>query len=181
MKNSRLSLSLRENASALHQAIGDVLLSSGSLFALYKVYQEYPVCRINPSYSDASHRFDWVVLDLHLVIEGHGAQHYHPVDFGGEGNLKAIDRYHDACYRDRKKEEAAVQAGYTYLAIPWTDTNKLTDNYVWGLYQRYKNTLPLIQRVSQANDYHEEQLKKAREYRHEQYQKMKQKRISNGL
>jgi len=108
MKSRRLSHAYRKNASRLHRAVGDALLNKESPFKNYKVYQEYPVNRINPDYQDGRHKFDWVILDLRLVIEVHGEQHFKPVDFGGEGSDKAEENWRDTQFRDTKKKRAAV-------------------------------------------------------------------------
>ena len=65
----------RKNASELHRAIGNILLSKEGPFSLYKIHQEYPVHKINPNFKSKRHKFDWVILDLSVVIEGHGQQH----------------------------------------------------------------------------------------------------------
>jgi len=183
MKTNRLDLQYRESASKLHKKIGDILLWPGGLFATYKVYQEYPVNRININYNDASHKFDWVVLDLRLVIEAHGAQHFKPVDFGGQGKDKTIDNWHNMKYRDHKKEQAAIEAGYTYIIISYEDINAITDSYIWGMYQKNLNHLSLIKQDKSIDKYKEEIKEKAKQYRHEQYLKQKeiQKEIQKGI
>lgn len=170
----------RENASKLHQQIGDVLKSPHSIFSSYKIYQEYPVYKVNPNYHHKQHRYDWVILDLLLVIEIHGQQHYHIVKFQNIDNETASTIFDNQKYRDRIKEEAAIQAGYTYIAIPYYDVMDITDVGIYKLYQDNLNTLKPEKEERGPSDYQKQQAEKAREKRSEynraQYLKLKEAR-----
>lgn len=120
MKNRRFKHDYRENASKLHKAVGDILRSS-EVFKLWKVYQEYPVNRVNPSFQSGREKFDWVILDLAVVLECHGEQHYRPVNFGGIPDDEAVANFHQQQRRDIRKEDAAIDAGFGYIAIKFSD------------------------------------------------------------
>lgn len=169
MKNSRFNYQYRQSASKLHVAVGECLRQS-AIFSGYQIFQEYPVIRVNPTYSDSSHHFDWTLPDICLVIECMGAQHFHPVLFGGEIE-QALFSFQDGKRRDRSKKDAAIQAGYSYIEIPYWDQDKITEQYIWDLYQSNKN----IELVDLPKTRHEEQLEKARQYRKQQYNKLKNK------
>ena len=101
MKTSRFKYGYRRSASKLHKKTGDLLRE---MFPSMRIYQEYPVNKINSSYNTGRHKFDWVILDLKAVIECHGAQHYQVCTFGGDQD-KAIDQFRDIQYRDKKKKD----------------------------------------------------------------------------
>ena len=174
MKSSRFNYAYRENASLLHKTVGEVLRNS-PLFSGYRVLQEYPVSKVNYTYR-GNHWFDWVVLDLHVVFECQGRQHYALATFGGISPEEAHTNLLDQRYRDNEKMDAAVAAGWTYIDIPYYDIDDITDTYLWSLYTRYLNPLPLLQEEKEEDsDYHQAQLKKAREWRSEQYQRYREK------
>lgn len=107
----------KEKQSKLHLLIGKLLKQN--IFSNYRILEEYPVVKVNPLYKNTSHRFDWVILDLKVIIECHGKQHYSPVNFGGISNELAIERLSSQKVRDQNKAQAAINAGYTYLEIPY--------------------------------------------------------------
>lgn len=132
MKSSRFQFQYRESASKLHRTVGEVLRKS---FSGYRVYQEYPVSRINPSYRDTSHHFDWVILDLNVVIECNGEQHESISCFGGTDCLSALENLTATRRRDIRKMEAAIEAGWTYIVIPWYDISRIDSSYLWTMIQ----------------------------------------------
>jgi hypothetical protein len=172
-KLSRLKESYRKNSSKLHRLVGDVLKSPSSSFSGYKIYQEYPVNKINKSYDNSRHKFDWVVLDIKLVIECHGKQHYEVTNWGNISNEEAIDQYQKQKIRDQLKQDAAIQAGYTYIVIPY-NVKEVTTTYIWDLYKSNFNVKPITRPKVVENLYREEQLTKASNYRKEQYKKKKE-------
>lgn len=173
MKISRFKYSYRQNSSKLHKKIGDLLRKKGGYFSTYKIYQEYPVNKINPGYSNSSHKFDWVVLDLYLVIECHGKQHYYPVSFGGIDQEQAIDNLASQKYRDNQKMDAAVNVGFTYIVIPFMDYDKIDEDYILRLYKNNLNNIPLIEKKKEENKYEDDIKERAKKYRREQYRKQK--------
>ncbi len=177
MKTSRFQYEYRESASALHKAVGETLRTS-DLFGTYQIYQEYPVCRVNTDYPETSHHFDWVVMGINLVIECHGKQHYEPVDFSGKSEDGGIGAMHATKRRDNTKKEAALEAGFTYIVVPYTDAKSITEQYLWGLYKENLNetelrpTTKVVQRDDQA---HTQRLERAREYRKASYRRAKER------
>ena len=88
---------------------------------------------INPTYKSNRERFDWAILELKVIIEVHGQQHYKQSTFGGDP-LKAEKRFKEQQERDKLKEQAAREAGWGYLAIPWYECtltiDELTDRII---------------------------------------------------
>lgn len=171
MKTSRYNFKYRSTASKLHRKVGDVLRNS-SLFSGHKIFQEYPVNKIMPEYPNASHKFDWVILDLYLVIECHGAQHYKIVDFG-KNSTESVDQFHNQRYRDNKKMQAAIDAGFTYIEIPYNDEAIVDEQYLWDKYKELYNPIELPVKEEEEDLYKEEQLARARTWRREQYEMAK--------
>ena len=120
MKSKRLQYKYRDNASKLHKAVGNRLHNVKGLWSQYKIYQEYPVNKINKKWSSGRHKFDWVILDLKLVIECHGEQHFKPVAFDGD-EFAAKQRFILTVETDRLKKQAAEEIGFSYVTI--TDKN----------------------------------------------------------
>jgi very-short-patch-repair endonuclease len=134
MKNKRFQHKYRENASNLHKAVGDCLRES-ELFGTQEIYQEYPVNKVNPKYANGRHKFDWVLPTIKLVVECHGQQHYKVVNFGYDTIEEAIDAFRDCKSRDNSKMDAALDAGYTYIVIPYTALKTINDQMIYDQYQ----------------------------------------------
>lgn len=138
MKARRFQYKYREGASGLHKAVGDALRDPSGPFALFKIYQEYPVNKINPDYPNGRHKFDWVIKDLGIVFEVMGEQHYKPVSWSKEDG-DSVERFRLQQIRDKDKEEAAQLAGYTYVIVPYTLRGKITANVLYDLYLKEVN------------------------------------------
>jgi hypothetical protein len=203
MKNRRLQFAYRKNASVLHRAVGDCLRDS-EIFQSYKIYQEYPVNKINPEFQSGREKFDWVILDIGVVIECHGKQHYEPVTFGGIDVEEATKRFNEQQYRDEAKKTAALEAGFTYIAIPYTDQKKVDDEYILKMVESVRDNQSEDRRVLEQSprsptrdwktDYQqrkqwleesgiaEEQKRRAKEIRREQYLRTKElkKKLEGG-
>jgi len=179
MGTSRFQHTYRESASKLHRAVGDILRASP--LRHQGLYQEYPVKRVNPSYSESSHHFDWVLTKLRVVIECHGRQHYEAVTFGGDvenmvSNFRAQQR------RDDAKREAALNAGWAYVEIPYHLQKQLSAEMILGMIQEAQEELddweqppepePTPFELEQKKR-HEEMLERARKHRKERYQKQR--------
>lgn len=194
MKNRRFQFEYRKSASKLHRMVGDFLRGS-PVFSGYEAYQEYPVNKVNTSYEDSSHHFDWVIPKLSLVIECHGKQHYEVSSFG-MSDEEAIAAFKGIKSRDISKKEAALRAGYIYVTIPYT-TKSLTDELLLDLIKLGEpevaayNGVQDVEEVNRAaeeakarsrtqrqrylsSDFHQEQLAKAREYAKTQYRRYKE-------
>ena len=131
MKTSRFRYSYRKSASSLHRKVGEALRDS-DIFKHQQIYQEYPVNKVAKDYAFGSHHFDWVIPGLRVVIEVHGEQHYYPVAFGGD-QQEAEEAFKKTQIRDRQKQVAALNAGWTYVVIPYTDKGKITDAFLYNL------------------------------------------------
>lgn len=174
MKTSRFKQVYNKNASQLHQKVGNALKDTSSPFRNYKIYQEYPVNKINPNYPCSAHRFDWVILDLKIVIECHGQQHFKIASFGGISKEEAVDKLDDQKVRDRNKMNAAIEVGFTYIEIPYKDLDCVTPRYIYQKYRDCFNPESVSIVKTTTTDYHQEQLDRAREYRQQQYRRAKQ-------
>lgn len=183
------------NASKLHRTVGDAL-SSSPYFRALRIRQEVPVSSLNPDYPTGRHRFDFVVYGLNIVIECHGKQHYEVATFGQDMET-AIQAFKDQKERDAAKKEAALEAGYVYLEVPYNQVKKVDGDFLWALYLENKNELyetkdikveknPFKEKHKKVqaekrsaylkSEVHKERLKKAREYRREQYLRLKKER-----
>ena len=132
-------------ASKLHKKTVDILRDPTNGFSGYKIMEEYPVKKLNPTFSSGRHKFDIVILDLQVVLELHGEAHYQVVDFGSEGNEKALDNYYAGKYRDKIKAQACVDAGFTYVEIPYTDIDIIDKDYIWAkIKESYNYSQPKI-------------------------------------
>lgn len=117
MKSARFNKEYRENASSLHKIVGDILLY-GNTFKLYKIYQEYPVKAINPDFYNPQCKYDWVILDLKIVIEIMGEQHYKPVRWSRDITVgEAEMNFQDTQRKDEQKKNAALEVGFSYVAL----------------------------------------------------------------
>lgn len=143
MKARRFRYGYRKTASALHKRVGDCIRSCVALSG-YQILQEYPVNRINPSFDSGREKFDWVILDLHIILECHGEQHYRPVTFGGIGLNEARLRFESQQERDLAKKESAITAGWSYISIPYTDEDKISEVYILDLIGRNCNDEKLL-------------------------------------
>lgn len=129
MKTSRFRESYRSNASKLHRAVGDILKQAP--FANFKIFQEYPTSRVNPACTNKRLHFDWVVLDLKLVIECHGEFHYQPVKMSGKmTDEEAQQAFKELKQRDELKYNFAVAAGFIYVVIPYTEVKIVSATYL---------------------------------------------------
>lgn len=175
MKSSRFKYSYRENASKLHQKVGDILRAGR--FSNHKIYQEYPVCRVNKDYSNTRHHFDWVVKDLALVIEVHGEGHYNSIRWGGISIEEAEENFIASTIRDRDKKQAALDAGYTYIVVPYWDAKVVNESYLWDLYQENIDDTQIVKPIhkkKEETEYERDVKQKIREDRKKQYKKHKE-------
>lgn len=176
MKVSRFDKNYKNNASSLHKKIGECLRSKNSLFYYNKVFQEYPVDKINPNFKNSRCKFDWVILDLKLVIEGHGAQHYQATSFGNGKSIETkLENFADLKYRDQKKEQAALDAGFTYIIIKYSEIKDITDKLIWDRYKENLNTIIVEKKIdNKLNEYKINQQEKLKAYNKLKYKKQKE-------
>lgn len=70
--------------------------------------------------SSAQIRADWIILDLGLVIEVNGEQHYEPVRFGGISIDEAEEAYNTQLFLDQKKRKCIKEIGWKLVEIKFT-------------------------------------------------------------
>lgn len=122
-----------EHKSKLHLAVGEALAQAP--FAGYRRYQEYPVAKLNPDYTNSRHLIDWVVTDIVLAIECMGEQHYRPVRFSQHITAEqAALNLQQQQITDQRKRIAIEDAGYIYLAIPYLDLDLVSPSYILAKY-----------------------------------------------
>lgn len=108
------------NASKAHKTIGE-LLESSPYFSNMRFYQEYPVNKIYPYYDSGREKFDWVILDIQVIIEMNGQHHYQPVRYGGISLEEAEIKLKEQIVRDAAKKNAAIAAGYAYVVFKYDE------------------------------------------------------------
>ena len=184
MKSSRFKYAYRDSASKLHRAVGKAL--RGNIFGGFKIYQEFPVSKVNPTFRDNRCKFDWVILDLKMVIECMGEQHTIPVRWSKETSQEeAIDNLHSIQTRDLKKKQAAEDAGYIYITIPYDDLKLIDEEYLWDKYLAAVPTIKqppeediisnLLKSEKPSQDpIKKKLLEKSRQIRKERYNRIKQ-------
>lgn len=152
-----------QNASAYHRKIGEILTSTPE-FQHHKVVQEYPVNKVNPDWYSSRHRFDWAILDLFIVIEVMGEQHTLPSRWSKDTSKDEASANLEATqFNDYRKREAAISAGWKYLAIQYWEVEELTAQQ-------------LLARVAHLSDEHSQRLPRddrVCQYRKQQYRRWK--------
>ena len=184
-KDSRFKRDYRSNASKLHRTMGD-LLRENEVLKNYRIYQEYPVNRISAYFDSGREKFDWIILDLQVVIECHGQQHYKPVRFGGITKEEAVDNFRAQQQRDEAKRKAAEEAGWKYVVFKYDEDITLhsllskIDSHQPAYPVREESLDPGQAVVKATQDKkHEEKLAKAREYRKQRYKWWQRRRKQN--
>lgn len=184
MKTSRFQFQYRKNASSLHKAVGEILRLSPA-FQNSISYQEYPVSKINPTYEDNSHHFDWVIPKLKIVIECHGKQHYEATSFTSNDD-EAVSSFSELKRRDNLKKKAAIEAGFTYVVVPFYDEKLLSQAYLLKCIESATVAIdpPILDkrdwRKERRKEYlksdkHKKELSTLREMRKQKYRALKEK------
>jgi len=163
MKSDRFRQSYRSNASSYHRIIGDLLSGPSSVFSQMRVYQEYPVVRVNPRYPNPAHRYDWVILDLKLIIEVHGEQHFSE-GWDGEMGLSVQQS------RDQAKRRAAEDINWIYLEVPYHKVRGMTEE---KLLAAYTAALGSYRELDTREDLPDRRKELAKQHRRKAYQEMK--------
>lgn len=169
MKTKRFRYSYRRNASTLHKKVGNWLREH---YPNHKIYQEYPVQRVNPTWKDGRAKYDFVLLDLKIVVECHGMQHEKEVSWSGRIekidcrtviqnlSLKQIQK------RDADKKQAAYDAGFSYIVVWYYEQPEVL---IERMAAAMEENLPTLDASSRSETIKERQ----RVYRHEQYLRRK--------
>lgn len=116
---------LVDSASNFHNELRQIFVDSAR-YSRMKIFQEVPIIDLVPDYQYSNHHLDWYIDTLKLCIELHGAQHYKVVRFGG-GIDEATMNYNRGRYRDSIKKNALLEAGYSYLEVPYTYQHHLSE------------------------------------------------------
>ncbi len=81
-------------------------------------------CTLNPinSVTGRKMRYDNELLEIRLICEVHGGQHYKQDNYFASSLSKEERelRFQESKRRDREKKEYAISHGYTYLELPYT-------------------------------------------------------------
>jgi hypothetical protein len=112
------------NQSLFHEKVREVLLASP--IASLGIYQEVDVRYVDPEYPYHNHRYDFIIEGLGVIIECHGDQHY---KFTNRGNVQydeAERQYLLGQKRDALKKRAALDKGFCFLEIPYSERNSIT-------------------------------------------------------
>jgi hypothetical protein len=177
MRQHRFQYEYRISASKGHKKVGEILRTS-PYFANHQSYQEWPVDKINPDWKSGREHFDWVVPSLKLVIEFHGQGHYTNIRFGGISIEESIKKFEEQKIRDEGKKQVALNAGWTYIAIPYNikfDDKRLYQEYL-KQFSSIKFAPPTKKKYIQDPIKIAANKKKASDYRKKQYQQMKEYR-----
>jgi hypothetical protein len=159
--------------SKLHLKIGEVLKSTPP-FSGCTLRQEVSVSELFV-YPNNRDKWDWVIPDLNLIIEGMGIQHEKPQTFGATAEESLLS-FNAQKIRDKKKKEAAINAGWTYLAISYKDYDLLDGSFLVDLYLKEINNKPLVVLEKTVSSYKQDQKK----YQKEMYRKIRdQKKLKN--
>lgn len=105
-----------EYQSNFHESLRQIFITEEP-FKYFKCYQEIQVKDLIPSYP-YNHEYDWYIKELNLIIELHGLQHYKYTNFGSSFE-QAKSQWLKGKERDSFKKEAAIDAGYSYIEIPY--------------------------------------------------------------
>jgi len=166
--------------SKYHKYVRDLLLTD-PLFRNHKIIQEYPVSSVNPDWYSNRHRFDLVILDLKVVIEVHGEQHYHRTIWEKTQSAEEVEaiflQQKDLDYR---KKQAALDAGWGYIEIPYWEINKdniTAESLMFNITRELLKTKITTTRKSdivKADPRKTRVLERQRAQRRLEYQRMKQ-------
>lgn len=184
MSNARYQYEYRLTASKRHKEVGEILRTH-PYFRNYRSFQEYPITQIDPDHPNGRLMFDWAVPDLYLACEVQGEAHAQPVRFGGISQEEAEEAFAGQLRRDRAKENACGEMGWTLIQIP--PKVDITADYIIEEYNKNFNPIKPKQKDNLPNAkeemYNKEKKKKAKEIRQAQYQKQKEykKAKKNGV
>ena len=112
------------NQSVFHNTVREIFCKD-SFFRNLHCYQEVNVQELIEDYEVRNHHYDWYIEELNMVIELHGNQHYKMVNYGNIGYDAAIRSFRKMQGRDNMKKQAALDAGYTFVEIPYKYARRL--------------------------------------------------------
>ena len=170
-----MTLTFASNASKLHKKVGEVLDTTPP-FQGCTLQQEVPVSNLFKNYSNNRDRYDWVIPKLNLIIECHGIQHYKFQTFGEDAEV-ALMKWNEGKRRDAAKKQIALENGWTYIEIPYTDEEEIDSAYLLSQYHQCFNEQEIEQEESNEPEWLEDakarQKKLGRKARQERYRFLK--------
>lgn len=109
----------RRNGSAFERKVDEILTNNNITFEREVTFDElkYEETNQHP-------RYDFLLPQYNCIIELHGEQHYKE----GRGFFKQKLSLEDTKARDAIKQSWAIQNGYKYIVIPYTQQNNITIN-----------------------------------------------------
>ena len=163
------------NASKLHRKVGETLAQTAP-FKEHTLSQEVAVSSLFPAYPNNRDRYDWVVPSLKVVIECHGIQHYKFQTFGEEAEI-ALMKWRDGLERDQKKKNIALEHGWSYIEIPYTDEKQINSTYLLHKFSENFNEDELKETKQEEADWKQKarvkQLDRAKKARQDNYKYLK--------
>lgn len=117
---------LYPEASNFHNKLRDILLNGQ--FKGLPCYQEVPLSSLVED--DGHLRVDWFIEPLNVCIELQGRQHYIETNFNNKSKIESSIDFIGIKYRDNYKKGRLQEAGYIYIAIPYTDETILNEEYL---------------------------------------------------
>jgi len=117
---------LIEQASNFHNKVRDIFRFS-NYFKRFHCYQEVNVKDLINDYADHNHHYDWYIQELNIILELHGDQHYKITNYGSIDYGQAFRAFKNIQYRDNLKKQAALDANYSYVEIPYKFCKKLNE------------------------------------------------------
>lgn len=118
-----------EGNSEFHESVREVFIKDSS-FKLMSCYQEVPVSDLVEGYPNQLHRVDWYIPNYNVILELHGNQHYKVTNRGGVSYNEAVRMFKQSKSRDIIKRESLIEAGYTFIEIPYKDRKKISATYL---------------------------------------------------
>jgi hypothetical protein len=170
-----MTLKYASNASKLHRKVGEVLEAT-SPFKGCTLQQEVPVSSLFSQYPNNRDRYDWVVPRLNLIIECHGIQHYKFQTFGEDAEI-ALMKWKQSLLRDERKKQIAIESGWTYIEVPYTDEKEINSAYLLERFHTEFNEEALEDTTESKPEWQQEahsaQLDRAKKARQERYRFLK--------
>lgn len=123
---------LLESASKFHNTLREVFATELPFINL-TCYQEVNVKELIPDYPYHNHHYDWYIKELGVILELHGAQHYKLVNYGNISAERLANNFIQMQFRDNLKMTSAIEKGYSYKVIPFTEKKKLSGSYILNL------------------------------------------------
>jgi len=112
------------NQSDFHEKVREIFCKD-PFFAGLSCYQEVFLKDLIEDYEYGNYRYDWYISNIGVIIELHGSQHYKVTSFGGSSYEKTRKDFILSKTKDLAKKEAAIEAGFKYVEIPYKMYKKL--------------------------------------------------------